>query len=486
MVAATASRYKYQAKQSAKQWSIAAATPAALHAREDLAAFGPFVADKEPQSHHLEWFLYLVTGEDSSELNRVAGANLDILAPRGSAKSTWLALYVAWLIGHNPHAQIIYVGYSESVALKQSRLIKRILGSYKYRQVFPWIRPGERWSDRDWEIDKEFAGVSNLDSDYTFYAVGITGAITSRRASIIICDDLIKSSAAIANLDIREKMIVNWQEVLEPTLIPGGRVVSIGTRFRRDDIHATEFTVENEWQLIEQSAILTNPETGEEESYWPARFALKKLQKIRDRNPLIFCYQYQNKIPPDQDEAVIQPGWIHYSELPTSFDELVLGVDLAASDKQKGDYTALVLIGRKDDIFYVLEAIELKAVGNLEKIRAICELRKKYGNFRVCVEKVAYQASFEGDWKDEMKRRRLSGFVCEPVVPRGDKRARLEGVSGIFENNIVRFNRQKPMGRLVNQILGIDLEHDDLSDGLVIGLNRLQKRSRKPLSTEDL
>jgi hypothetical protein len=305
------SRSKYHAKN--RKTEPAPASPAALLARQDLGAFGAYVVDKKPATHHKSWFPYLVTGEDSTELNGIAGGYLSILAPRGSAKSTWLALYAAFAIGLNPHIQIIYVGYSESVALKQSRMIKRIIASKKYRQVFPHIRPGQRWSDRDWEVDKEYAGVTALDSDYTFYAVGCQGAITSRRSSLIICDDLIKSSAAIANPDTREKMLCNFSEVLEPTLIPGGRVVSIGTRFRSDDIHATEFTAENGWQVVQQAAIEIDS-TGNERSYWSARFGLAALQKIRDRKPLIFCFQYQNRLPDNSENAIIKPAWIYYDE----------------------------------------------------------------------------------------------------------------------------------------------------------------------------
>jgi hypothetical protein len=474
------SRPKYRARN--RKSAPAPASPQALLAREDFNAFCEYLDGKPSGPHHQRWTDYLVTNLDSTELNRVAGGYLSILAPRGSAKSHRLARFAAWVLGHNPHAQIIYVGYSENVSLKQSRLIKRLISSKQYQAVFPHIRPGSRWSDRDWEIDKEFAGITSLDSDYSFYGVGITGAITSRRASLIILDDLIKSSAAITNPEIREKMVTNWGEVLEPTLIPGGRVVSIGTRFRRDDIHATEFIPDNGWEVVEQAAIVTD-EFGDEASYWAARFALASLQKIRDKKPLIFCYQYQNQIPPNQDEASIKPEWILYDHMPKSFDELVLGVDLAASEKTRADYTALVLVGRKGDYFYVVEAIELRAVGNLEKISRICELRKQYGNFRVVVEKVAYQSSFEGDWKTEMKRRRLSGFACEMVVPKGDKDSRLEGISGVFANEIVRFNRHRPMGRLVSQLLRLDLDHDDLSDGAELAIARLQRRSRSPLTT---
>lgn len=473
------SRSKYRAKN--RKTEPAPASPAALLARQDLGAFGAYVVDKQPAAHHESWFPYLVTGDDSTELQGIAGGYLSILAPRGSAKSTWLALYAAFAIGLNPHIQIIYVGYSESVALKQSRMIKRIIASKKYRQVFPQIRPGKSWSDRSWEIDKEHAGVTLLDSEYTFYAVGCQGAITSRRSSLIICDDLIKSSAAIANPDTREKMLCNWSEVLEPTLIPGGRVVSVGTRFRVDDIHANEFVETNGWKVIQQSAIEIDKQ-GNERSYWAARFDLASLQKIRDRKSLIFLFQYQNRLPDNNENAIIHPDWIKHDDLPDSFDELVLGVDLAASEKTRADYTALVLVGRKGELFYIVEALEFKAVGNLEKIKHICELRKVWGNFKVVVERVAYQSSFEGDWKVEMKRRRLHGFSCEMIVPKGDKDSRLEGVSGVFANGFVRFNRKAKCGRLVSQLLRYDLDHDDLSDACELALSRLQRRSRRPLS----
>jgi phage terminase large subunit-like protein len=474
-------RHRYRARNA--QTTPPPPSPDVLAARERLGHFGWYVCGKTPAAHHEQWFPHLVPGTDSEELVRIAGENLNILAPRGSAKSTWLAIFCAWALGHNPGAQIIYVGYSESVALKQSRIVKRIIESAKYQRVFPHIRPGVRWSDRDWEIDKAHAGVNSLDSDYSFYAVGITGAITSRRASLIVCDDLIKSSAAIANEEIRQKMVLNWQEVLEPTLIPGGRVVSIGTRFRRDDIHCTEFTPDNEWRVVVQGAIVERD--GEKDSYWPERFTLAKLLKIQKKNPIVFTFQYQNILPPNSEDAIILPEWITYAVVPKKgeFDDLVLGVDLAASEKTRSDYTALVLVGRKGDLFYVLEAIRFRAIGNLEKIKAVLELRKRWGGFRVAFEKVAYQSSFEGDWRDEVvKRRRINDLRIEAYIPRGDKDARLEGISGVFANNLVRFNRDRPMNELVDEVLRLNLEHDDMSDGLEIALSRLQRRSKKTLS----
>lgn len=462
-VLATYTRSRYRTRQI-KQAIAAVVDPRAIAARSDLGLFGEFVSGKCPAAHHLQWFPVLCSTQEK----------VSILSPRGSAKSTWLALYAAWMIGKYPGIQIIYVGYSESVALKQSRLIKRLVESPQYQQVFPHIRPGKRWSDTDWEIDKTHAGVTSLDSDYTLYAVGATGSITSRRSNLILYDDLIKSSTAIANEDIREKLITNIDEVIMPTLIPGGMVRNIGTRFRRDDLHATKFTAENGWTVIEQSAIV---EGG---SYWGDRFSLEFLENLQQQNPITFAYQFQNQIPPGDDEAIIKAAWILYGAVPphAEFEDLVLGVDLAASEKEKGDYTAFVLVGRSGDRYFVVEAFRERISGNLEKIRRICELRKQYGQFKVVVERVAYQASFAGDWRDEMKRRRLS-WRCEEYIPKGDKNQRLEGISGVFANGLVVLNRDRPMIHLVSELLRTNLEHDDLSDACVIALSRLLKRSTR-------
>jgi phage terminase large subunit-like protein len=353
--------------------------------------------------------------------------------------------------------------------------VKRLIESRIYQEIFPATRPGDRWSDREWEVDKKVAKVSNTDSDISFIAMGAMGAIASNRFHVLVYDDLVKSSAQIANPEIREKMKTNIEEVLQPCLIPGGRQICLGTRFHRDDVYATTITVENGWRVIQQCALV------QEESAWPERFSVELLNRIRKRNPVIFTYQYQNQIPPDAEESTLQPEWIRYCVVPKRFDQLILAVDLAASEKQRADWTALVLVGTVGDRHYIVEAIRFRVAGNADKIARILELRKRYGEFRTVVERVAYQASFAGDWKTEMKRRRLQ-LRCEEFTPKGDKRSRLEGVSGLFANGAVWLNQDKPMADLVDELLELVQDHDDLRDAAVMALTTATKRARRALS----
>ena len=134
-----------------------------LAARDDFQAFCKFMG-KSPAKHMLEWHHELCTGKDSECLLGVAGPNTAILAPRGSAKSTVLGLFAAWMIGRHASAKkmlrILYIAYMVDISRAKSATIKGILNSSKYREVFPMVRLSKiKRSDEYWSIDYEFAGI---------------------------------------------------------------------------------------------------------------------------------------------------------------------------------------------------------------------------------------------------------------------------------------------------------------------------------------
>ena len=75
-----------------------------LRARDNFYDFCVFMG-KTPAKHMMEWHNELCTGEDSECLMGIGGPNTSILAPRGSAKSTVLGLFAAWMIGRHAAAK---------------------------------------------------------------------------------------------------------------------------------------------------------------------------------------------------------------------------------------------------------------------------------------------------------------------------------------------------------------------------------------------
>lgn len=458
----------------------------AEEARTNLAIFGEYVCGKKPAKHHQEWIDALVTGQSNESLNLIAGNDTEILAPRGSAKSTWLSFFVAWAIGHNPGIQIIYVSCSEKIAISRSRIIRRIIESPKYQEVFPAIMRSSRWTDTLWEIDKVRAKTSVIEADFTFYAVGCIGSIVSRRSNLILCDDLIKSSQAIANRDIREQMTNNLYEVILPTLIPGGRVVDIGTRFRRDDIHATEFIPDKGWEPIIQSAIEVDKETGKERSFWEERFGLEYLQELREKDPVSFSFQYQNEIVGTGTES-ISYDWIWRDDIPPldRFEQKVLGIDLASSLKTRADYSAFILVGRYLGNYYVIDARFGKWAGNIEKFEVIKNLYEEWGEFEILCESIAYQSSFIKDFDTYVEQEHLENLRCNGIKMKGDKLQRLSGLKGLFQRGRIIFNKYRLMSRLIDEICNLGTSiHDDGCDAFVYAMAGLFNQRR--LDSDDL
>lgn len=465
-----------------------------LRAREDFAFFCYYVTRNSPDpatpaEHHLEWHKHLITEKTSKCLFRIAGDNVDLLAPRGASKSTVSGLFLAWAIGihavEKRALQILYISYSLSAARAKSSTIKAIIESLEYKEIFPCVAPGRKWSDEYWSIDREHAGIkSTASEEFTMVCSGIAGSILSKRSHIIYFDDPIKSADQIANPEIRLKMERNWSTVIRPILLEGGRVISLGTRFRPDDIHSTTFTPEKGWIQIEQRAILTDEE-GNERSYWESMWSLAYLQQLRKDDPHSFSMQYQN-ILIRVDELGIDPNWIHLGNIPFEFESFAVGIDLASSLKEKADYTVMMLVGRQGNKFYFLDYKRGKWTGNLEKLDALLSLYEEWAEpdvpFTVFVESVAYQASFKGDFTTYVVNdKQLYDIHCVPWIMKGDKLAHLMSVTGAYANGAIIYNkfRFRREDEVIKEMTHFgSMRHDDSVDATCLALQGMGARRR--------
>lgn len=470
-------------------------------AREDFGFFCEYVADKPPAEHHKEWHKHFVPEQDSSCLLRIAGPNVDLLAPRGSAKSTVLGLLTAWAIGIHTTAkmplQILYLSYTVDIARSKSATIKRIIESKRYQEVFPTVRLMKNVTSNEyWSIDHRFAGIDTTgEEQFTLCAAGLKGSVTSKRSHLVMIDDAIKSSADIANPDIRKTMQDNWNAVIAPTMFEGARAICLGTRFRHDDIHATTFNEQNNWSQIVLSAIQNNPETGEEESYWPDMWSLEYLKEKKRQAPIAFSFQYMNQIV-RQNELSLAPELIVKAEISTEFDTLGVGVDLSAGTKEKNDYTVMVLGGRIEDRIHIIDYRRIRVMGNLEKLDALKELLHDwsiigmdqnnvpfptYSTCDIWSEAVQYQASLEADFKRIcLNNEGLYNLIWHPVKGfRADKLARFRGIMGMFEDRKIIFNRYRNFTNLFEELTNFGVSsHDDCVDALVWLVNGLSRKGQ--------
>ena len=455
--------------------------------------------DKPPAAHMLEWYSYLITGDSNKYLIDIAGPNLDILAPRGSAKSTCLNMFTAWIIGRHTTAkkplQIIYVSYNINTAIPKSRIIRQIIDSPEFRKVFPKVKlKAGMQSDIGWAVDFDYAGINRTgEEEFTLRAAGLRGSITSKRAHLVIVDDPIKSSADIKNPSIRDEMNNNWSSVIAPIIFEGGRAICLGTRFHPLDIHKSMFVADKGWQQVTQEAI-TYDNQGQPVSYWPSQWSTQYLLKQKELDPVAFAFQYQQQ-PVMTSDLVVSPELLIKDEVVTEFDSLAVGVDLSASKNETSDYTAFVLGGRLKDKYYIIDAHQCRAIGNLEKIDLLCDMLLEWGilvkqestyyptysTVTLVVESVAYQASLSADLKRVLiEERGLTNLNIHEVKGfRGDKVARFRGTLGLLEHQKIIFNKYRKFDALFDQLINVgQTAHDDLLDAYTWLISFLQRRGQ--------
>lgn len=496
--------YRRTARAAAQQRIVKKTTSIDIErARTDFAYFCDVVGDKPPATHHKEWHQYLCTGNDSECLIGIGGPNIDILAPRGSAKSTILGLYTAWAVGvhalNKKPLKVLYISYTVDVARPKSAAIKRIIEESKtYREIFPMVKIAKGINSNEyWSIDWKFAGIKSTgEEEFTVCCAGLKGAVTSKRSHLCIIDDAIKSADDIKNRDIRQAMEDNWNSVIVPTMFEGGRAICLGTRFRHDDIHNSTFTPDNSWVQIVQSAI-TVDENGDEISYWPEMWSLDYLRDRRRQAPVAFSFQYQNQIV-QTSELSLSPDLIVKGNIATEFDTLGVGVDLSAGVREKNDYTVFVMGGRVGDKIHIIDCKRLRIMGNLEKLEALMEMMDEWGvcyrdgdkyfpsgtGIEIWSEAVAYQASLEADFKRIcLGEHGLYNMHWHPIKGfRGDKVARFRGIMGLFEQRKITFNKYRKMKELTEEIVNFGVSsHDDCVDALVWLCNGLMTRGKLEL-----
>lgn len=471
--------------------------PHVLKARESFAYFCELMG-KPPPDHMKEWYRVFLTGKSDEYLGYIAGPNTALLSPRGSAKSTFVALLLAWLIGKHTLdkrlLRILYVSYNVDVARNKSAAIKNLILCSEYQEIFPCVRLSKgRTSDELWAIDFQFAGVDIRGEDaFTLACAGLRGTITSKRANLVVVDDAIKSAEDIANPEARRAMESNWNNVITPTMFQGARAIALGTRFHFDDIFATTFVPKNGWKVITQAALIYD-DAGRPSSYWPRMYSVKFLLEKQARDHVSFAYQYLNK-PVSTTELGVSPALFVKAEVPEDYEMIGIGMDLSAGLTERHDWTVFVLAGRLEDKVYVIDFRRVRTMGNLEKLEAMAELLVEWNLLHedqdgqlfpttsevvIWPEAVAYQKSFAGDFQRiALDQWGLHNLRVSPVNGfRGDKLARLRGMMGMLQGRKILFNKYRDFSVIVDEVVNFGHSpHDDCADALNMVVQGLMRR----------
>lgn len=155
-----------------------------------------------------------------------------VFMPPGSAKSTYSSIrFITWYLGRWPTHDIIQASNTAELASRFGRKARNLIDSKRYASLFDVKLAKDSQAKGQWEVipgDEESGG--------EYYAIGVEGAVTGRRADGGVIDDPLRGKEDADSQRIRDKQ---WDWYLTDfctRIKPGGWKVIIQTRWHEDDL----------------------------------------------------------------------------------------------------------------------------------------------------------------------------------------------------------------------------------------------------------
>lgn len=401
-----------------------------------------------------------------------------VLAFRGAGKTTVGTIVDA--IGNilrYPNVRILIASKTLANAMD---FLKEIKGHFEsnenFREVFgDWVGR-KQWDERSIEINRRKSNAK----EPTIMTVGVDGAVASKHYDVLYPDDLVEEENSRTE-HMRNKLKNWYYGVLLPCLEPADQSIPVrgqlrisGTRYHPEDLY--NHLQHNEFR----DSILVIPAISpEDKSTWPVKFPIEFLrEKRQNMGMVLFNAQFQC------DCEAMKGEIFHYDHFEQHYDfefpkpetcRIYMGVDLAIGEKESNDMFAWLVMGVKDDHYWIFDYEESRLRFNIQT-NHILEYYKKYDPIWCAVESNAYQMAQLHNLKD-----RDPNFRGLRVQTIKDKVTRAWKLTPHFESGKVHFKRSQTllMDRLVTRSSTIK-KHWDLFDALDLAFSAAHRRQRKP------
>ena len=383
------------------------------------------------------------------------------MPPRFGKSETIAYLFVSWYLGHNPHHQIMMVTHTADLSADFGRKVRNMLDSDIYHAVFPETVVAR---------DKSAASNWSTTAGGKYLAIGIGANVAGHGADLLIGDDLVSEQAVLAS-DPDKTFAQAWEYMqVGPLqrLMPGGRIIMIGTRWgKKDPIgRALAWAANNPdslpWHEVRFPALMPSGK-----SLWPEQWPVDQLlAKKAGMFPQFWAAQYMQE-PTSEEGALVKREWwrVWENAKPPPCDIVLHSWDTAHETKTASDPSAVMCWG----IFFNEEAErdELILLDAWQGRKAFPDLKR-------------FALEYYQEWEPDMViiEKKAAGApliqeLCNIGVPvqgytpsRGaDKRVRINAVADIFASGMVWRPDTRWAQEVVDQVAEFpNGEHDEFVD----------------------
>lgn len=169
-------------------------------------------------------------------------------------KSYTMQMFETWILGVNPKERIMTASYNETLAIEFSKKVRNKIAEIKvdddiivYSDIFPETRITRgSAAAKLWAIDGQFA---------TYLGTSPQGTATGFGCSLLVIDDLIKSSYEAHNAKTLEDHWSWFTGTMRSRVEQGGKIVIIATRWCNDDLSGRVLDQYEDVEVVKEPAV---------------------------------------------------------------------------------------------------------------------------------------------------------------------------------------------------------------------------------------
>lgn len=419
---------------------------------------------------HAEWFQLLDTHD-----------KLILVAPRGHSKSSIITVadnlfdicnqnekYIM-ILSDTPEQAKDHLGNIVE-ELETNTLLMKLYGQlYKSRRTYKGVK--DKWTDS--EIITT-TGIKIVAKGWRLKTRGMR--FQEVRPTKIVIDD-VESDESVSSELMRTKL----KNVFNKKILNLGsfdtKIRMVGTILHFDSLLQNELDKPRpEWFVKAYTAIKKDGT-----ALWPEWWTLDKLEKKREEiGDLAFEQEFMNN-PIDPSTQILKPT-AFYESIDLSMCECYGYIDLAISEKETADYTAIVTIAREKNTgkLYIIDPVRLKGDVHAQ-MDLVIQQHELYKYQAFGIEVNQYQKAFAQWIQSESAKRNIYIPIVE-VTNDKDKVRRAQEIAPYIENGTVIFN-QGHQAFMAEVVQFPKASHDDWVDALIGAIKLVVEHSSGSIRT---
>jgi predicted phage terminase large subunit-like protein len=409
------------------------------------------------------------------ELEAIAsGANdrLMVLMPPGSAKSTYASvLFPAWWFTRHPQSAIISASHTAELAERFGRRVRNLVAVH-----------GDTLGYR-LAADNKSAGRWETNTGGEYFAAGVGGAITGRRADLAVIDDPVKSREEAESETVRERTWDWYRSDLYTRLKPGARIVLIMTRWHEDDLGGrllSEMEAGGDrWRVLKLPALADSADDplgrAIGDPIWPewedADALARKRAAIGERD---WAALYQQN-PRPLEGSIFKVALLGTADAEPMRCKAVRAWDLAATAATGGrdpDWTVGVKMLRgSDGALFVADVVRLRGPPEEVEATIVATATRDGRGVEISLPQDPGQAGVQ---QVKYLTRKLQGYTVHSSTETGDKATRAMPAASQVNVGNVRLIRGDWNRSFIDELAGFPgAAKDDQVDALSRAFSRL-------------